>query len=317
MTSSKSLERLDADANVDTKTGATQIVTDYRSQIVDRTVKIYRAYRRKVPIENGKLVYPQEGPITNPRDIEVLESLVKRKYLLLQSENTVYTLGLWLYYGLPELVFTFDISTSNEANSTTNDTDGFEDLDDAHDVTRDVSQNDLDYASVESAVDAVVSSFIERNIDRITSSLIRNDDKIDMQRSYDWENQAFEVNGVNLNLSRIPEESYIVKNIDYVIWLYTYYMVADADRNIIISEEDSKVIDENDGVEFQMYPIYDIRITNASYERLNAQKSLDTHSSEVDSLIDRYIGQSYSDFTDSDISSSDSSDDDGDACSDS
>ena len=312
MASSKSLERLDPD----TKTGVTQIVTDhrsqivtdYRSQIVDRTVKIYRAYRRKVPIENGKLVYPREGPITNPRDIEVLESLVKRNYLLLQSENTVYTLGLWLYYGLPELVFTFDTFTSN---NTTNDTGGFEDLDDVRGTT----QNNLDFASMESAVDAAVSSFIERNTDRITSSLTRNDDKIDMERSYDWEDQVFEVNGANLNLSRIPEERYIVKNIDYVIWLYTYYMVADADRNIIISEEDSKVIDESDGVEFQMYPIYDIRITNADYDRLNVGKSLDAHSSEVDSLIDRYIGQSYSDFTDSDVSSSDSSNDDSSDCS--
>lgn len=118
---------------------------------------------------------------------------------------------------------------------------------------------------------------------------------------------------IRLKLKRVSEDDYIGLNIDYMIWFYTYYMKAENNRNVIVSDDDSKVIEEHDGLEYQLYPIYrtsfnydDFASDNESgneIENSNLNESKQTDYG-VQSIIDKYIDQNYSDFTESEHSDS-------------
>jgi len=71
------------------------------------------------------------------------------------------------------------------------------------------------------------------------------------------------------------------------MWFYTYYMRADDNRNVIVSDDDSKVIEDHDGIEFQLYPIYSTAIEYSQLMDLNDPLA----------IVNRYLEQDYEDFS--------------------
>lgn len=290
--------------NVHTIDDSHESLTAYRSQVLNDTIKIYRAYQRMIPIHDGELAYPKEGPITSTRDVEVLDALLNPssgKYLLLHSENTVYTLGLWLLYGLPELVLNFECDDSQ------NISDDPDDLDDLDNVSNPINSV-TDFDDLDRVVGLIVVQYVGQNLEHVCQSIHYSDAErstLTMDRKYDWDDCTVNTGSNSIDLVRVPEEQYITVN-TYAVWFYTYYMQADANRNVIVSEEDSKVIDENDGIEYNLYPIYRTTITGALYKSLTSRNA---DAQGIQSIIDKYIERTYSDFTDSDYDSSTDSDD--------
>lgn len=250
----------------------------YKKQILNETKLIYQSYCRDLKIDssNAENTYPREGPLTSDQDCKVIDTLLEKEdYLVLTTGNTVYTLGLWLLYGLPELV----IDVSNRIST----------IDDG-DIDNLYNLNVQD-TNADQTVHVIINTYINSLLDTVHKRLHSSDNKITMKRFYDQENRNLLINNIKLKLLRVPEEEYINLNVDQMIWFYTYYMMADNDRNVILSENDSKVIEENDGLEYQLYPIYR---TTLEYNDLLKTSTMNNYTETINKLLN----QTYSDFSD-------------------
>lgn len=235
----------------------------YRDLITSLVQKIYKSYKSNITDS-----YPTEGPITSDTDCRIVETIVQTKsYILLKSDthdtNTIYTIGLWLLFGLPELIFV-------NCSSATDDT----------------------------QLNAVIRSYVQHHLTDVVSSVSRHNNKIHMVRSYDY--GEFALNG--LKFTRLPENDYLKYDTRYMIWFYSYYMEADANRNVLIAEQDTKYIDKDDGIEFDLFPVY---VTNM--EGFNkADTNTAATAEQIEQLMEQYRSWSYDDFsTDSDYTDSD------------
>ena len=237
----------------------------HRDLIIDLVQKIVNSYKSNITDESGSPNYPSEGPITSDTDCQIVETIVRTKsYVLLRSESeesdavTVYTVGLWLLFGLPELIF---------VNCT--------DIDDAR-------------------LNAVITSYVQHFSSNIESSVSRHNNKIRMVRSYDYGD--FTLGG--LDFVRLPEADYLKYDTRYMIWFYSYYMEADANRNIVVAEQDIKYIDKDDGIEFNLFPVY---VTNMEgFDKADTANTTAT-AEQIEQIMERYRSWAYDDFsTDSD-----------------
>lgn len=81
--------------------------------IMDQTKQLYKEYLKTVKGD----VYPEDGPITSSAQKQIIESLLDTKdYVVIRSNDIVHTLGLWLLYGIPELIIHKDIMVNDIIN---------------------------------------------------------------------------------------------------------------------------------------------------------------------------------------------------------
>lgn len=272
----------------------------YQEQILRDTNTIYHSYLEMLKVNNNEYDYPEEGPITSDLDRSIIEQIIQTKsYILLTTNNTVYTIGLWLLYGIPELAFNITLPTIND-----NDT---IDLDNTHDLTK------LDFR-----IKLITNTFITNCIDEIQTRLFSSDDNnVKMNKKYEWPDATLSVlnqlhlncdtskgeNMINLELRRVEEDEYLKLGTLHMLWFYSYYLKAD-ERNVIVPTEQEDALEDGDGIEFQLYPVYQIDINYSDYAdsdtvNRNVQQ-------EMDATINKYINMNYSDFSDSDTYDSES-----------
>jgi hypothetical protein len=270
----------------------------YQNQILDTTSYIYQAYRKSIGIPNSSsnsssnipndYKFPKEGPLTSAEQIRILESLLeKRTYLLIRTEHTVHSIGLWLLYGLPELVIDVtDLPAAKAQKTESNDLDDLDDLN--HRVSNAV---DIDSSiDLESLIRPIVEAHLLRSE---PAEVSKHGDIYELNRRYDQNDQDLTFDSsnetVSLQLRRVSEDEYLSLNAMYLIWFYTYYVRADDNRKIMVSEEDSKIVDENDGLQYQLYPIYQISVPYNMISKLGQNS--------VSDLVSRYIDREYDDFS--------------------
>jgi hypothetical protein len=202
-----------------------------------------------------------------------------------------------LLYGLPELVF----DVENDLKTDNNIPDDLDDLDTLNNT------NNADDTFLDDKMYVVIEEYIRNfgSTDELEQSLIQTENgSVQFKRRYDQTDTKLHI-PIPLSLSRVPEDEYIGLDAHYLIWFYTYYMRADDNRNVIVSEEDSKVVTEEDGLEYQLYPIYrtsvkcsDImQISTDEYTSENLKKVQDALKT-MDTAIDKYVNITYSDFSD-------------------
>jgi len=244
----------------------------HRDLIIDLMQKIFNSYKSNITDSSGSPNYPSEGPITSDKDRQIIETIVRTKsYILLKSDasdavtHTVYTIGLWLLFGLPELIFVNCTDTTDDARLNT-----------------------------------VIGSYVQRFSSNIESSVSRHNNKIHMTRSYDYGDFALD----GLEFVRLPEADYLKYDTRYMIWFYSYYMEADAKRSIVVAEQDIKYIDKDDGIEFNLFPVY---VTNMEgFDKADTANTTTTTATtataeHIEQLMERYRSWAYDDFsTDSD-----------------
>lgn len=263
----------------------------YQEQILAKTSYIYRTYRSKLnlPSTDSELEnheFPSEGPITSIEGVRLLDRLLQNKtYLLIRTQNTMYTLGLWLLFGLPELV----IDVTDLPNSSQSDVDDLDKIDAQ-------IESGLTDTQFQNYVRPIVDAYVSRSS---LPTIDKKNAKFNLVRRYDQEDMTLTFDGsdftLNVNLRRVPEDEYLTLNSTFMIWFYTYYVLADNDRPIVVSEEDSKVIDEHDGLEYQLYPIYHATISFSDLSKLTTSKGVTEN--ELENLIDRYIDYDLNDFS--------------------
>jgi hypothetical protein len=275
---------------------------EFKRQSINDVRTIYQAYRRVLQTKDqiGTYpevgTYPEEGPITSSRDEQVIDSIIeKQDYVIINSGKSIYTVGLWMLYGLPELVFDvkYDKNTPVASN--------VDDLDDLSD--RETSNSEALTHRLNRIIDTYIGVMPDANtgyelgVTEIT--------RMRMIRTYDQQDQNLCILGIDedpdvtLRLKRVGEEDYMGLDADYMLWFYTYYMRADNDRNIMVQDKDS-VIEKDDGVEYHLYPIYRTSFRYSDFN--NSDPGVN-----VNDVIDQFIGQKFSDFTESDNGSVNSS----------
>jgi len=115
-------------------------LTEFQGQILRETTSICRAYRQSLGIEGSipsDFEFPSDGPISCTEEVQILNRLLNSgEYILIQTQNTVYTIGLWLLFGLPELVIDITQVSSNVDQASANSDANSDDLDDLDDLDR-------------------------------------------------------------------------------------------------------------------------------------------------------------------------------------
>jgi hypothetical protein len=270
-------------------TDQTNSLQRYQNQILQVTSYIYRTYRSnlKIPDDLTNYSFPSEGPITSADELHILNRLFKsRSYLLIRTQNTLYTLGLWLLFGLPELVIDVTDIETPEAEP---DEDDLDNLNNSPKPTTDLPDHDL-----ERMVSPIIKAYIAKSD---PPRVVNENNHLRILRSYDHPDQDLTFDSsdqtTTLNLRRVPEDEYISLNAAYLIWFYTYYVKADDNRNIVMSEEDSKVVEEHDGLEYQLYPIYHTTIPHQSLKDLVPIPN----QTQISNLVDQYLGMDADDFS--------------------
>lgn len=213
----------------DSNTEKRELLNRYIKQQMDGLQKLYDKYSKQ-PTNS-------EGPLRSKKDHRVLKRILASKpedhYVQLFYEPDakgnikVHTLGLWLFYGIPELVLNIDAAKS--------DADDEEKLSDVNIFSK-----------------AVIDIYISMAFPRINLET-DSDNKVIIKDDYSYRDCMLGIFGTTLKLMRVPEEMYI--DHPHIMWFYTYYKKADSTRNVIVSDSDQQVIEENDGLEYKLYPI--------------------------------------------------------------
>ena len=229
----------------------TELLNQYSYQQTEILRKLYEGYSKQ-PLN-------EEGPIRNEKDRLVLQRMIVENTKTpnnvqicyeFESDKTivVHTLGLWLFCGLPELVFNIDTNSLNAIKN--NYSDGVIDR-------------------IEFFVKYAISVHVSNNLPKLKNQLYVENEIIKLEENYDFSDVILDVLGIKLMFSKVPEDMYI--NHPHIMWFYTYFKQAKATRNIIVSKDDKKIIEKDDGLEYQLYPIletaFDIdEITNPTSE---------------------------------------------------
>jgi hypothetical protein len=224
-----------------------ELFGSYINRIVGKTKNIYEYYKKVLSKSHtnkdpSSYSYPNEGPITSESHIRIMDAIISTKdYVLLDSGNTVHTLGLWVLYGLPELVF--------------------------HDLPKKRSREEI-----KSVIYIITNLYIKQFWDLVTNNIKNNSDKIDRSQSkslaclYDDNNfKDFTIKPYDscLKFMRIPESDILKYETYMMLWFYSYYMEVDSNRNIIVPDKDKNVIDKDDGIEYNMYQMYSVKISES------------------------------------------------------
>lgn len=155
----------------------------------------------KMQNENG-------SPIESQLDIDIIERLIElRTFTTLPvyattNPNTVthcYTLGLWYYWGLPELVITFETPISDN----------------------------IEFVNIITNIihDELFFMFKNKIVKRdITDKINRNDYK------QDTINIVLDKFDLEFKLKKIHQENYLDAKVPYMMWFYMYYMDAIKDK---------------------------------------------------------------------------------------
>lgn len=127
--------------------------------------------------------------------------------------------------------------------------------------------------------DIMVPNIINEYLDRV--------DKTDKTDKYGELN--LKIYNTNIKLELVQEDEYFCSKMNNLLWFYTYYVEAEKIENLVIPEEASKYIEDMDGLEYKLWPTYEIKDLSA----------LDTLN-KIQSSIDSNIGLNYDEFSESD-----------------
>lgn len=245
-----------------------ELFGSYINRIVGKTKNIYEYYKKILSEshKNNTDPYPNEGPITSESHIIIMETIISTKdYVLLDSGNTVYTLGLWVLYGLPELVF--------------------------HDLPKKRSREE-----VKAVIYNITNLYIKHFWELVTNNIKNKSDKIDKSLSkslaclYDDNNFrdfCIKPYDSSLKFMRVPELDILKYETYMMLWFYSYYMEVDSNRNIIVPDKDKDVIDKDDGIEYNMYQMYSVKLSESEYDNfMKIQNSYWDSDSDSDSNSD-------------------------------
>jgi hypothetical protein len=159
-------------------------------------------------IENIKDI---SGPIESARDIDLINTLIRLKtFATIPVFNTnkelthIYTIGLWYYWGLPEIVLKFDESIKEKSEY--------------HNMVLNIVLNiihDKLFAMYHDKILGLNKNINQINFDSEPSDLNINLDNFDIE----------------FNLKRVESDQYMDIKALYMLWFYTYYMEARMNDN--------------------------------------------------------------------------------------
>lgn len=203
----KSSNKTDKDKHLSDECMKLKTFREKRAQVLKRRFDIFSK-----KMEN-KIVYDVDSikfvPISSKSDIDIINKLVELKdHITIPVFNDnmithIYTLGLWYYWGLPEIVIKLEKYPNIKS---------------------------LRYMNI--IIDIVRNELYDKYIDKIVNEKNRNSIKvIDYEKEPD--ELAFHINeyDVDLKIKKMKDNEYIEMKTDFMLWFYSFYANVDYDKN--------------------------------------------------------------------------------------
>jgi len=184
-----------------------------------------------------KLKCDEGSPIESKNDIDIIDRIVKLQTFIMipiyNSANGIthfYTLGMWYYWGLPEILITFDKPV-------------FENMYESINIFTNIIHDELFYMFRNRIVNRVIKN--KNHTIKVSNDIHR----IDFCSEPDTLKITLEKFDLEFELKRIEQGRYIDIKAVYMMWFYMYYMDAIKDKKN----------------EPTLYPVYELKINEGNY----------------------------------------------------
>lgn len=213
MTHERKTNIIDLDDEPNILHGSVKYLEDFRSlqsKQLKKRLDIFTkmAIDRYGSIENIKS--DRGFPIESKYDITLLEELIKLETFVTipycENNNKTeisffYTIGLWYYWGLPEIIILFDEPISK----------------------------DMEFINV--IINMIHDEIFFMYRDRIVNNTTNTIDRIDFDKEPNNITLTFDKFDVDFKLKKLQSEKYMKHKTPYMMWFYMYYMDAICDEN--------------------------------------------------------------------------------------
>lgn len=205
-------------ANTQTDNSIVDSLIEYRKIQSNNLWEILNQYIKNTIIKFGSIANVQHDdvlPIDAQEDIDVVNRLVQLKTFCIipninpdtQRVTHIYTLGMWYYWGIPEILINFDVP---------------------------VIENEITFCK-QLFLDVIHNYLYKKYMDKLVC-----DDNTKIRSINFWNEPSTisivnETYSINLDINRVAETEYIKLGLTRLLWFYMYYM-----KNIVISEGNNK-----------------------------------------------------------------------------
>lgn len=178
---------------------------NFQSKILDNTLKAYYERTMKKYGSFDNIVKTGFEPLESKLDYNVIKRLIDNKNFVIVpvfKDNkilSVYTIGLWYYWGIPEIILSFDKEIKSE----------------------------LSFIHV--FINILYDNLFSHYKDRIISD--NNINRLDYSKEDETVCLELEEYNLNIEFNNIKDNGYIDLKADLMLWFYMYYMKADIDED--------------------------------------------------------------------------------------